>query len=213
MLTRYPMQYELEPRGVAVGLRWLALRLKNVGDEPLLGLDVRLNSLDTGSIYVYGTGTFLTALGPDEEVELHFQVSANSTGSLYVALDGMKDGEPFLWESLPIVVKVGLQVAELVSLFAMTRPYPLPQETIHCEAVVRGLVESEGLELEFVAETPSGQIANLATVRTGTLSPGVEARYTADVSFEEEGPYILYAYLRDGSKRLGRRVEHVFVRK
>jgi hypothetical protein len=212
VLTRYPVQYELEPTSVAVGLRWLTLRLKNVGDEVLVGLDVKLNSLDTGSIYVYGRGIYLAALKPGEEVEFHFQVSADSTGSLYVALDGMMGEKPSHWESLPVVVEVGLKVAELVSLFAMTPPYPLLQETIRCEAVIRGLAKSDGLELEFLVKTPSGALEELAVVHTGPLSPGEEAYYTAEVSLEEKGPYTLYAYLYAGPRRLGRRVEYVYVR-
>jgi hypothetical protein len=75
------------------------------------------------------------------------------------------------------------------------------------------LARSDGLELEFLAQTPSGAIEELARVHTGLLVPGEEARYAAEVSLEEDGPYILYAYLYDGSRRLERRVEHVYVRR
>ena len=44
MPTQYPIEYRLEPTTISIGARWLTLTIKNVGDENLIGLDVKLNS-------------------------------------------------------------------------------------------------------------------------------------------------------------------------
>lgn len=85
----------------------------------------------------------------DQQRELAFQLSANRTGSVYVTLDGRRDGERFHWESPGIPVTVGAELAELVSLFAMTEPYSVIGEKVRCEATIRGLMQSEGLSFEF----------------------------------------------------------------
>jgi hypothetical protein len=212
MAIRYPIQYELSPKRMDPGRRWLTLNIKNLGAEDLTGLDIRLNSLDIYSLSVLGTGSYVSVLEPEEERILPFQVSANSTGSVYISVDGWQDGESFHWESPGALITVGREVAELVSLFAMTEPYPPLRKTIRCEANVRGLAESEGLRLEFWADTPSGEFEELATVETKQLSAGEEARYSAGITPEEEGLYTLYAYLYDGVRRIGREVETVYVR-
>jgi len=212
MAIRYPIEYDLSPKSVDVGMRWLTLTLKNIGAQTLMALDVRLNSLDVYSINVYGTGSYISILKPGEEEVLAFQASANYTASVYVSLDGWKDGERFHWESPAIPVIVGEEVAELATVFAMTEPYPIRGEMIRCEATIRGLTESEGLDLEFWAETPGGEFQELATIETKELAAGEQARYAAEITPEEEGLYTLYVYLYDGVRRIGREVEYVYVR-
>jgi len=213
MAARYPIQYELEPRSVDAGMNWLTLHLRNMGTEELKDLDVRLNSLDTWSMYVYGTGDHILILSPSDEEVIHFQVSVIVTSRVYVSIDGRRDGEPFHWESPGVVVRVSQEPAELVSLFAMTEPYPVAGERLRCEATVRGLAESGGFRLEFWANAPSGRFDEVAVVKTKDIAPGEEVRYGAEVLPEEEGPYTLYAYLYDGAKRIGREKEYVYVRK
>lgn len=103
-------------------------------------------------------------------------------------------------------------VAELSSLFAMTEPYPLRGQKLRIEATIRGLADSEGLRLEFWADAPSGEFKELSTVETKPLNAGEEIRYSAEIMPEEEGLYTIYAYLYDGVRRIGRQVEHVYVR-
>ena len=67
MAIKYPIQYELNPKGASAGMRWLTLSIKNIGNENLIGLDVKLNSLDAYDIYVYGTGSYVAVLKPGEE--------------------------------------------------------------------------------------------------------------------------------------------------
>ena len=62
MGIKNPIEYDLHPRNVSPGMRWLTLRLKNVGEENLIGLDAKLNSLDAYDVYVYGTGSYVAVL-------------------------------------------------------------------------------------------------------------------------------------------------------
>lgn len=212
MAIKYPLEYDLTPKSIGTGRHWVTLTLKNIGSQDLTGLDINLNSLDAYSISVLGTGSYVSILKTDESRDLPFQVSANRTGSLYLTLDGWKDGERFHWESPGIPITVGAEVAELVSLFAMTEPYSVVGERIRCEATVRGLTPSEALTLEFWADTPGGEFEELAIVETKQLQPGEEATYSAEVTPDEDGLYTIYAYLYDGVRRIGREVEYVYVR-
>jgi hypothetical protein len=192
-------------------MRWLALRLKNVGDKNLIGLDVKLNSLDGYSIYVHETGQYVSVLKPGQEETVPFRVLATSTGRVYASLDGWRGAELFHWESPRIEVKVGEDVAKLMSLFALTQPYSHRGDRIQFEAVLRGASDSERLRLEFWAETPSGAFIELGTIETQALSAHEQARYSAEMVPEEEGMYTLYAYLYDGAKRIGHELEQVYI--
>lgn len=212
-MIKFPLEYELTPSVLEAGRHWVTLHLKNIGTENLTGLDVKLNSLDAYNISVLGTGSYLSILGSTEEEMLPFQVSASRTGNLYVTVEGWKDGEKFHWESPAVILTVGDEVAELTSLFAMTEPYSIIGEKISCESTVRGLTPSEGLQLEFWADTPSGEFEELAIVETKSLSRGEEATCSAEIIPEEEGLYTIYAYLYEGVRRIGREVEYVYVEK
>jgi hypothetical protein len=212
MAIRQPIQYDINPKNIDVGTRWLGLTLRNIGTEKLARLDVRLNSLDAYSISVYGTGNSISALAPNEEQMISFQVLANSTGSLYITLDGWREEQPFHWESPGVLVRVGKAKAELTGLFALTEPYPRLGEAIRCEATLHGLATSKGLTLEFWAASPNGEFESLATIETAELSAGEEIRYSAEMTPEEEGLYTIYAYLYGDGRRIGYQVEHVYVR-
>lgn len=210
MPTRYPIEYRLEPKQVDAGMRWFRLTLENVGEEDLTLLDVRLNSLDTYSLDVQGNGLFLFALESGDEVTRAFRVFANLTDRLYISLDGYRDGEPFHWESPGLRIRVGDPVAELVSLFAMTEPYPPPGRAIRCEATIRGLRKSKNLVLESWVRAPSATF-DFRTIELGEISPGKEVTTAFEVIPEEEGSYTVYAYLYDGYKRIGHESEEVYV--
>ncbi len=212
MTVRNPIQYIVEPRTISAGMSWLTLTLTNVGDESLGDLDVRLNSLDTWSIQVYGVGEHLLLLEPGAREQIHFRVSSTASGRVYVSLDGWRGEEPFHWESPGVLVRVSEEPAELVSLLAMTEPYLIAGRRVRCEATVRGLAEGRDLRLEFWVEKPGGAFDPFATVRIEEIAAGEEARYSAEVAADEEGPYTLYAYLYDGHKRVGRQKEYIYVR-
>jgi hypothetical protein len=57
MATRHPIEYKVSPDQIDRGVHWLTLRLKNLGDDSLTELGVRLHSMDDYSIAVAGEGT------------------------------------------------------------------------------------------------------------------------------------------------------------
>jgi hypothetical protein len=111
-----------------------------------------------------------------------------------------------------VLVSVGQEAAELVSLFALSEPYPPVGERVRCEATLRGLAKSQGLRLEFWADTPAGDFETLGEIETKRLDAGEEAAYAAEFLPKDTGMYTIYAYLFDGIRRIGRRTEHVYVR-
>jgi hypothetical protein len=211
MVTKYPLQYAIEPRQVEAGRRWVTVRLKNVGETTLRSLDVRLNSLDAYAIAVYGTGSFVPELNPNEEQILPFQVSANAPGSVYISVDGWEEERPFHWETPGVAVNVGARVAELVSLFAMGEPYVALGEAVRCEAMVHSFEETEDLTLEFWVESADGEFQGVNTLETAQLEPGARERYQTKVMPKEEGIHTLHAYLYDGVRRLGHQTDRVYV--
>lgn len=212
MPIKYPMQYEIDPTQIGVGMRWLTVALRNVGDEELNGLDVRLNSMDDYNIRVFGTGNYIPQLYPDEDRAIPFQLSANATTSLYVTLDGWRAGAPFHWESPAVIVMVGQEEAELVSLFTMTKPYPPSGEPIEVEATVRSMAHSTGMRLELWEEAPGGSFDQLEEVGLGELEAGELVRHTAEFVPQEVGLYKIYAYLYSEVRRIGRQIEQVYVK-
>ncbi len=212
LITKYPVEYELKPKHIEAGARWLTLTLKNISDETLAGLDVKLNSLDTYAIQVSGTGSnYIPSLESDEKEELPFQILATGNGSLYISMDGLQNGVPFHWESPGLPIIVGHEVAELVSLFALTEPYPALGEQIRCEATVRSLAESEGLRLEFLVETADGEFEGLEDMETEKLAADETERYIATLMPQEPGLHTVHAYLYDGAKRIGHEMDRVDV--
>ena len=211
MAVKHPIEYELTPMSTSVGLRWLTLTVKNIGIENLIGLDVKLNSLDAYGIYVYGTGNFIQVLKPGEEQVIPFQALVNATDWVYVSLDGWKGAGILHWESPRIRIKIGEDVATLVSLFALVEPYPRLGERIRVEATLQGVTESEYLRLEFWAETPGGEFVQLGIVEPKNLVVGEEVRYAVEMTPQHEGKYTIYAYLYDGAKRIGHELEHIRV--
>jgi hypothetical protein len=202
----------LNPPQIATGTQWLTLQFKNIGTRTLTGLDVRLHSFDTYSISVLGTGRYISALAPNEERLLTFQVSATSSARLYVSVDGRQGGASFHWESPYIPVVVGQEVAKLVSVFAMTEPYPALGQRINVEATVRSLAQAEGLRIELWVDTPGEKFEELAAVEAKALAPGQTATYATEIIPEEPGLYTLYAYLYQDGERLDRETEVVYVR-
>lgn len=72
---------------------------------------------------------------------------------------------------------------------------------------------SDGLDLQFWAEMPSGKYEELADIKTKKLSRGEEASYTAKITPKEEGYYTVYASLYDNRQRIGRHSDTLWVEK
>lgn len=169
MPVSFPIQYELEPRKLDRGTRWLKLTLNNVGAEDLTALDVRLNSLDTYNIGVTDTGVYIPTLQPGEGRISAFQVSANLTGQVYITLDGWRRGERFHWESSGIWVTIGEEVGDMIDF----------EETLH------SLSKSEGFPIELWTPAPRPEFEGPAETRPQVLSDEEESQPIAILPEEE----------------------------
>ncbi len=192
-------------------MHWLTLKLKNVGNEPLSGLGVQLHSMDDYSIAVAGEGNYVASLPPDEEAYIPFRVSADVSARVYASVQGWLGDERFEWESPGVMIVVGDPAAELVSVFALTQPYPSPGEELRCEAQVRGLRTGGDLRLEFWAQQPRGAFEELATLDNLQVEAGGESSYTTTITPEQEGEYVVHAYLYDAERRIGHATDRVYV--
>jgi hypothetical protein len=212
MAGKFPIQYEIEPKSIRGGRSWLAATVKNISEDLLTGLNVRLNSLDTYAIEVLDDAQFVRSLAPDEGKELHYQVAAERSGGIYLSVDGRWAGEPFHWESPSRRIAVGNEVAELVSVFALSEPHPRRGEPVTIEATLRGLTTSSGLILEFWVETPSGESISVDKTATDLLNVGETATYKSDEFVpEEEGIYVIHAYLFDVTRRIGHKTDYLSI--
>jgi len=156
MPIREPIRYELSPRKLDVGEQWLTLTLENVSDDEMTSVSVNLNTTNFVDLEVLGTGEFVPAMRPEEEVILTFKVRAQRTTDVYVILDGLKDGDPFYWESPYITIDIGAPIAEITSLFVLSEPYPYLTKDLKAECTVFGNEAATGLTVHFWVDTPSG---------------------------------------------------------
>ena len=137
MTVKHPIEFNLSPQMVEQsGTYWVTLTLKNIGSKILSALDVRLNSLDSYAITIHGRGRYIPTLSPNAEQVMFFQIEANNTARLYVTISGKENDTHFRWESLGMIFKVGVEVAELRSVFVLTEPYPQFGKALTCEATV-----------------------------------------------------------------------------
>jgi hypothetical protein len=211
MPNKRPFHYQLTPQQIDTGRRWLTLSLRNTGEEELHDLSVNLNSTDTYRIDVEGTGSFVPQLLANESERLPFQITADGTARVYASVDGWQGDEEFHWETPGIAIVVGFDVAELVSLFALTDPYPTIGTPITLEATIEGMGLNQGLGLEFWAETPRGEFKSLAKMPTDPIEDSEVATYTTEFAPEEEGIYTLHAYLFAGTRRIGHAIEYLSI--
>ncbi len=212
MAAKFPIEYDITPKSVPAGTTWLTVSLKNVSQDALTGLNVRLNSLDTYAIDVQEDAALVSSLEPGEEQELHYQVAAQRSGGVYVSADGRWAGEPFHWECPSRRIAVGDELVELVSVFALSEPHPRPGESITIDATLRGLTTASGLILEFWVVTPSGESVSVDKTATDLLSPGEVAVYTSDPFVpEEQGIYVIHVYLFDDTRRIGHETDYLSI--
>jgi len=202
MRIKFPIQYELEPQSVDSGSSWVVLGLKNIGTEKLTNLDVRLHSTDTYNMVVTGMSKFVYLLEPGQEVRLEYQVSAYSSSWVYATIDGFKNAERYHTESPIFRIRVQPEIAELISVFALTKPQIPAEERSRIEALVRALSNCENLTLEFWADKPEGEFEELASIQIAELKKGEVGRYGAEITPSEEGMYKITTYLYDGVRRL-----------
>jgi hypothetical protein len=212
MRLKYPFEYELGPEILDKGKNWLTLRLKNEGDVHLHNLDIKMHSTDSHQISFLNWSHHITRLAPREERDLAFEVHVHGPTFLYITIRYFKEGGSFHWDSPWIRRKVVGDVAELESIL-VSNPYGSIGRELEVKATVKGLGNSDGLDLEFWADTPSGKYEELAKIKTKKLSSGEEASYTAKITPKEEGYYTVYASLYDNFIRIGRESDTLWVEK
>lgn len=210
--SKYPIEYELRPETLEKGEQWLTLWLKNKGDDKLHNLDIKMHSTDSLNISFRSPNAFVHLLNPNEEKFLYFQVDAYATTALYISIRYFKSGGYFHWDSPWIRKKVLGEVAELESVL-VSNPYGIIGRELDIEATVKGLSNSDGLDLEFWADTPSSNYEELAKIKTKKLSGGEEASYVTKITPKEEGYYTVYANLYDNGRRIDRDSETLWVEK
>lgn len=211
---RYPIAFEIFPKEIDAGEKWLTLRIKNIGKSKLLNLDVQLNSLDSYYLKGINDSEFIYELDPDKETKIPFKVKATATSSVYVSVESMtENGEPLFVESPSVTIRIGSVPAEIRSMFVLTRPYPVPEETIKCESTIIGLKQSNELNLEFWADAPSEKFELLASMKTKQFDAGEIGKYSAEITPEDEGLYEIHAYLYDGNNRIDHKTDTIFVKK
>ena len=91
----------------------------------------------------------------------------------------------------------------------MSTSYGIIGRELGIEATVKGFGNSDGLDLRFWADTPSGNYEELAEIKTKSLSNGEEASYTVKITPNEEGYYTVYASLYDKDRRIGRQFDTI----
>jgi len=201
--SKYPFEYELSPESLEKGTQWLTMRLKNEGNDKLHNLDIKIHSIDSSHISFRNPNDYIYRLTPDEEKYLNFQVDTHATTSIYASIRYFKSGGQFHWDSPWIRQQVVGEVAELESIL-VSNPYGTIGRELEVEATVKGLGNSDGLDLHFWADTPSGKYEELAEIKTKKLSSGEEASYTTNITPKEEGYYTVYATLYNNYRRISR---------
>jgi hypothetical protein len=209
---KYPIEYDLSPDTLEKGTHWLTLRLKNIADESLHNLDIRMHSTDSLQISFRDSSDHIYRLQPDEENFLSFHVDVHGTASVYFSIRYFKAGGSFHWDSPWIRQQVLGDVAELEGIL-VSNSYGIIGRELEAEATIKGLGNSDGLDLQFWAETPSGKYEELADIKTKKLSREEEASYTAKITPKEEGYYTVYASLYDNRRRIGRHSDTLWVEK
>jgi hypothetical protein len=210
-MVRYkrPLEYELSPESLERGTHWMTLRLKNKEDDALQNLNVKMHSLDSLHISFRNPHGYIYLLKPNEEKYLHFQVDANTTSHLYISIHGGKNGDHFHWDSPLLREEVLGDPAEIERIFVSNPSIPIGRE-LEVEAVIKGMGDSEGLNLNFWADTPSGEFEEMADMKTRRMSKGDEASYKAKIILKEEGYYTVYANLYDDHRLIDRGFDTVW---
>lgn len=209
---KFPFEYELSPNTLEKGTQWLTLGLKNVGDESLHALDIMMHSADSHQISFRSPSGYINRILPDEECFVGFQVDAHGTTDLYFSIRYYKEGGSFHWDSPWIRNKVLGEVAELEGIL-VSNTYAVIGRELEAEATIKGLENSNELDLQFWVDTPSGEHEEIAEIKTKKLSPGEEVSYTAKITPKEVGYYTVYASLYSNGRRIGRDSDSLWVEK
>ena len=122
----------------------------------LHNLDIKMHSTDTLQISFNSSSGYIHRLTPDEEQHLNFQVNVHGTTALYISIRYFKEGGSFHWDSPWIREEVLGEVAELEGIL-VSNSYGAIGRELEAEATIKSLGNSDGLDLRFWADTPSGK--------------------------------------------------------
>ncbi len=211
--VRKGVEFEIIPDVVDVGERWLSLTLKNIGQETLRNLDIRLNSVDTLGLEIRDSSKYLPLLLPNDEISLYFRVNVHFSTPVYVSLTGHRDDQLFYWETPTMLIKISTQVAEIVSLVAVKEPKPVVGNTIECVASISAEDYVEDLDLETWLEAPDGEIEEVEVIAIDKLEPEELKEHIVEFVPEKEGIYMVKSQLFKGIRRLSSKTDYVFVEK
>ena len=205
-------EFDLNPLKIDSGDSLLHVHLKNVGNDTVNNLELKLHSLDTYCIAVEGMGEFIPTLMSDEWAIRTFRVSAESSTDVYVSVTGLlENGDRFASESQRFTVKVGQVDADLVSMFALTEPYTPMGKVVKVEANIRCNKDVKDLDLVFRAEKDLGRPKEIQRIAIKQLSTGQEARYTTEITPTESGYYTIDAYLYHRWRKIGHKSTNIWV--
>lgn len=211
MPVKQNISYDIIPREVNEGRKWITVVLENKGNKDISGASVELHSTDSSAISVRSTGEFVPNLSQDEEVQLPFQIDAKRTAELFIVLDGIQESRPLHWLSSFLTVSVGEPVAEITSLFVLTEPYARLSTELEAETTLRAHAKVGNLTARFWVETPDGDLLNLGEENISEMDEGdIETVSTTYVT-AAEGLHRFYTYLYEGDKLLERKTDRILV--
>lgn len=59
MKLKRPFEFDIIPDRIETGRHWISVKLKNVSNDELTNLDVRLHSMNPFFLSIIGSGTFV----------------------------------------------------------------------------------------------------------------------------------------------------------
>ena len=214
MEIKYPLEYEIDPEKIEKGNHWIIVKLKNIGKQDLKYVQVQINSLESSCILVEGLAKSIHEIKQNETEEIPFEVTGFKTGDISISMSAYPSvpGQAYYWESSPIELVVGKEIADLKSLLILSHPHTTVGESLEVEAIVQGVNQSEGLRLEFWSQTPSNNTIELNKIEIGKLLPDEEIRRLAILNVEETGFYTVHAYLYNNDGKLDYKSASILVK-
>ncbi len=206
------IEYALVSKPLESGKKQIVFEVTNKADAQMKDLDWHLHSLDTQNITVSDTKEHrILSLAPGETETIAFDVITQGTGHVYLSLDAKISGDHFYWESPAVLIRVGPELAELESVFALQEPYVPLGQVIECEACVRSITDSDNLRLEMYAEDPEGNVHQIEDASVGKMAPEELLTYKTRFRPQKEGRYVIHGYLFFGADRLDHKMDYAKV--
>lgn len=212
MKTKLPFEFDITPDKILPGTHWVSVHLKNLSNDTITNLDIKLHSIDPYFVSVLGTGKYIPEILPGEEKTTPFQIEATISTELFVTIDGIRSGEDFFWDSPTVEIDVGVTSARLRNVFALTHPHVGVEDAVEAEAIVEGVEGGEDLNLTFWMDAPSSH-KKIGKADIESLEPGEVIKRSVEVTPQESGMHKIIAYLYEGTKYIGKKSDTIWVSK